>query len=160
MDIKELSNLKNSNYFVLVASVFGGFGKLSDKNLLSYLQSEGWQLAIKKDEQLVKEVHFKHDPTAYCNATFDFDNNGKLVNFRALILPVGYFKKKRAKRYFEQILRLLETIAHHNDLDLIEVKPGNLYRLEVDGLIATVTRAKSIVSDDDFVSFWCERINK
>jgi hypothetical protein len=155
VDIKELTQLNNTNYFQVTATLLGGFTTLNRDNYEALLDKQGFDILI-KDENL-KEIsfQFKHDQINYCDSSLDFNAAGELINMRTLILPVGMFKKRRTKRQLKTLRNLLQGIAKHQHAHSNTIKKRRQYRLVSNGLMITITRDKNAKSQP-YVSVWCE----
>lgn len=154
MDISELSILKDTNYYSFVAEVLGAFKKM-DRFTIEPLHDQKNDIKIVSESESQLEFQFKHDSINYCNGSFDFDDEGKVINFRALILPVGFFNRRRAKNNMQPVLHLFTTIAKHAGGDLQAKVRKTHYELRYDGLILTVVLAKNM-QGKHYVSTWCE----
>lgn len=154
MDIGELSKLKDTDYFTFAAEILGAFNKM-DRSTIQPLHDERYDIKIVSESEKKLEFQFKHDSINYCNGSFDFDDEGKAINFRALILPVGFFSKKRAKNNFLSMLRLFTAIAKHSGGNLQEIEKGKHFELRLNGLVMTIVMEKNM-QGKYYVSTWCE----
>jgi hypothetical protein len=154
MDIDKLSKLKETNYFTFVAETLGSFKKLT-QHTLETLHDEKNDILIVDESDSQLGFQFRHNSINYCNGSFDFDKNGKVINFRVLILPVGFFNKRIATNNLAPIVRLFTTIAKHTNSELIEKAKKSHYELHLDGLVMTAVLEKNM-QNKPYVSTWCE----
>lgn len=157
MDIDELSQLNNTNFFLIVSSFLGSFNKTTNKNYEKLLSEHNADYVIKEESSKEVYFHFKHDSIAYANMSLDF-KKGKLVNFRAQIVPVGFFKGGVAKQYRNQILDLLNKIGEYTGSEVEVLKKDSLFQLLFENKLVKLNMDKNIQNGNPYVSVWCEYV--
>lgn len=155
MDIKALKTLKNTNYFHVVATLLGGFQKITRKNYEKTLDDQSYDVLIKEETPQQALLNFKHDEVNYCDASLDFAVDGELVNVRVLILAVGFMKRWRTKQHLARLRQLLKKIAKNQNSHLETLRRRRQYRLVSNGLMVTLNYSKN-EHGQPYVSIWCE----
>lgn len=159
MDIRELNKLEDTNYFNLTVSFLAAFDKITRENYTSTLEDNDASVTVKKDAPDEVLLHFKHSANSFANITLDFYNS-ELVNFRALILPVGFMKARIAKGYRDNLLTFLKKLAKHTGSNLEVIEKNKTYRIAYDNKQVILNLDKNLSSGTPYVSIWCEFIQK
>lgn len=155
MDADELKKLNKTNFFDLVVSYLAVFDKTTRDNYSSVLEDNKADVIVKKDTPEEVSIHFQHSKDSLANISFDFLDS-ELVNFRALILPVGYFKNKMAKKYFETLITFLLKLAKHTHAEVEEIEKNRIYILRYLDKLIRLNLDQSMSTGDSYVSIWCE----
>lgn len=156
MDIEELSKYECTSYFQVCNVFLDQFLDISYDNFFYLIEDNELNLIPKNSIDESEEFYLKHDDENYGSCSFDFNKDEKLVNFRAIIVPVNDKQAATASSHFEFLLNSMYITAEASGGDVEVREVGKHYQLITNGLFITLTLGRNEAAGNPFVSLWCE----